>query len=105
MACIFLYCISYIFSLFQNNTALNVGSTTPSLSGFRLVLNFLNSNTFDNNFGGGMAVTESQVKVHHQLTFNRNFASSGGGIALYGRCLVSTSVYAFYNIYVHLHIV
>ncbi|XP_019857680.1 PREDICTED: uncharacterized protein LOC109585980 [Amphimedon queenslandica] len=74
--------------LFQNNTALNTNQKTAAVSGFRVDVSFLGTNVFNNNFGGGLSVIESQINVQNELVFHHNFATSGGALALYGRCLL-----------------
>lgn len=84
---------SFIYSSFRNNTSLNTNQKTAAVSGFSIALNFFGSNVFHNNFGGGLSVIESQINAHDQLVFHHNFATSGGAMALYGRCLVSSNIF------------
>ena len=58
-----------------------------------MTLNFLNTNVFYNNFGGGITLIESQLNVKNNLIFRHNFANNGGGIAMFGSCLVSDNIY------------
>ena len=73
---------------------MNEESTTSAVSVFRVTLNFLNTNVFLNNFGGGITLIESQLNVKNNLTFRQNFADNGGGIAMFGSCLVSNNLYS-----------
>ena len=86
--------ICYIcYSSFHSNIALNVESPTSAVSVFRMTINFLNTNVFLNNFGGGVTLIESQLNLKNNLTFRHNFADNGGGIAMFGHCLVSNNSY------------
>ena len=61
---------------------------TAAVSVFRVALTFDESNVFYNNFGGGLVLTESRANINGSVQFHHNFAYNGGGIAMYGRCLV-----------------
>ena len=63
------------------------------MSVFQVIVNFINTNIFLNNFGGGITLIESQLNVKNNLTFHHNFADNGGGIAMFGRCFVSDNLY------------
>ena len=72
---------------------MNEDNATSAVSVFRVTLDFLNTNVFHNNFGGGITLIESQLNVKNNLTFRQNFANNGGGIAMFGYCLVSDNIY------------
>ena len=79
------------YSRFQKNIALKVNELIPSVSVFHVSITFEKENIFYNNFGGGLTLTESRANVNGHLKFDHNFADNGGGIAMYGRCLVRES--------------
>ena len=58
---------------------------------FRVSATFSGYNVFHNNFGGGLRLTESRLNLEGQLDINRNLANEGGGISMFGRCLVRVS--------------
>lgn len=62
---------------------------TAAVSVFRVIITFHETNVFHNNFGGGLTLTESRANINGSVAFHHNFAYNGGGIAMYGRCLVS----------------
>ena len=69
--------------------ALDVNSLTHSVSVFRVSMTFSGYNIFHNNFGGGPKLTESRLNLEGVLDVVHNFADQGGGISMFGRCLVS----------------
>ena len=78
----------FYFSRFEKNIALDVNKLTAAVSLFRVAITFDLNNVFNNNFGGGLVLTESRANINGSLQFYHNFAYNGGGIAMYGRCLV-----------------
>ncbi len=84
------YCCvsSFPSSRFERNVALDVNKLTAAVSLFRVAITFDQHNVFHNNFGGGLVLTESRANMNGSVEFSHNFAYNGGGIAMYGRCLV-----------------
>ncbi len=78
----------FFCSRFERNIALDVNRLTAAVSAFRVSLTFDETNIFRNNFGGGLVLTESRANINGSVAFEHNFAYNGGGIAMYGRCLV-----------------
>jgi predicted outer membrane repeat protein len=88
---------------FLRNVALfSAEQITHSVSTFRIDLYFINETLFYDNFGGGLKLIESQIKLIDQLVLSHNFANDGGGIALYGKCILqlyANSILIFSNNY------
>lgn len=75
-------------SVFKSNMGQQINTTTAALSGYRVLVNFNGTNQFIDNLGGGVVVSESRVNVMGTLVMNGNYAVNGGGLAMFGRCLV-----------------
>ena len=77
-----------LHSVFNANVALQFNTTTAAVSGYRIVANFNGTNTFTDNIGGGIVLSESRLNVQGTLILSGNVAVNGGGLAMFGRCLV-----------------
>ena len=66
-----------------------------ALSSFRFPIQFIGTNTFSRNHGGGVSVIDSMITVAEDshLIFENNVANFGGGLQLVGACLVSILLY------------
>ena len=62
-----------------------------ALSSFRFPIQFIGTNRFSRNRGGGVSVVDSMITVAEDshLIFENNVANFGGGLQLVGTCLVS----------------
>ena len=62
-----------------------------AVSSFRVPIQFIGTNRFYRNIGGGVSIVESLITVaeNSYLTFESNSANFGGGLHLVGTCLVS----------------
>ena len=76
-----------VYSIFRGNV--NQQLSTAALSGYRVRATFSGTNEFLDNSGGGISISESRLSVAGRLTLSGNVAEDGGGLAMYGSCLVS----------------
>ena len=76
-------------SHFHNNTANGGSGDTTAVTVYRVLLSFHGNNTFISNEGGGTSLLSSRMDVRGQVTFDRNSAVFGAGVAMSGRSLVS----------------
>ena len=79
----------FVYNSHFNNSNVGQQLNTSAFSGYQVVANFNGTNLFTNNIGGGVVVSESRVNVKGNLSFKGNVAVNGGGLAMFGRCLVS----------------
>lgn len=81
--------------IFEDNeiNGINTDSVAPAkaaVSSFRVPIQFIGTNRFYRNIGGGVSIVESLITVaeNSYLTFESNSANFGGGLHLVGTCLL-----------------
>ena len=66
-----------------------MSSDGSAIAAFRFPTRFNGTNSFINNFGGGIMLLNTRMGVSDTILFERNQAVFGGGITMDDRCLVS----------------
>lgn len=77
------------YSHFHDNQASGGSGDTTAVTVYRVLLSLYGNNTFYKNQGGGTSLLSSRMDVRGLVTFERNVAVFGGGMAMSGRSLVS----------------
>ena len=81
-------------SHFESNHGIDTGNTS-AITVYRVLITFIGTNIFCNNYGGGITLLGSQMNVDGEIVFERNRAVYGAGIAMSGgsRVCVCVCVY------------
>ena len=79
-------------SLFEDN--FSKSKDISALTTYRVLVEIDGyNNKYIRNIGGGVTLLNTRVNVKGRVEFHENMAVFGGGIALSGRCLVSSRLY------------
>lgn len=90
-------CVGVTFSCseFRDNVGIEGSGDTASITAYRVLVSFYGHTSFIKNVGGGVSLLSSRMDVQGNVTFHRNTAVFGAGVAMSGRSLVNGSlVYA-----------
>ena len=94
--------IIVLFSSFKGNSyfpsqfLVKPPEHASALLAFRFPMNFIGSNIFIGNTGGGITLLNTRITVVGELLLESNTAMVGGGIAMEDTCLVSTHIPSHY---------
>lgn len=85
---IHILCSSFIGNSYT--TAQTPPDHASALVAFRFPMNFIGSNIFVGNNGGGITLLNTRVTVQGELLLQDNVAMFGGGITMEDTCVVGT---------------
>lgn len=77
------------YSEFRDNVGIEGSADTTSIIAYRVLVTFYGRTLLIGNVGGGISLLSSRMDVRGNVTFHRNTAVFGAGVAMSGRSLVN----------------